>query len=48
MSEEVNPKHVDILLVEDNEGDIRLTQEALGVGEFWVSVVTLPPRSKRG
>jgi CheY-like chemotaxis protein len=34
MNRQINCKHADILLVEDNPGDVRLTQEALKEGAF--------------
>ena len=33
MSKEMNPRPIEILLVEDNPGDVRLTQEALKEGK---------------
>ena len=33
MTDQVNPKAIDILLVEDNPGDVRLTREALKEGK---------------
>ena len=35
MSKEMTPRPIEILLVEDNPGDVRLTQEALKSGHVW-------------
>lgn len=35
MSPETSVRPIDILLVEDNPGDVRLTREALSEGKFW-------------